>query len=142
MTELGHDLAARAREAVAAAEAPSREQGWTLVHLAGALRDHARYDEALELLDLVASRCEDPDIVRAAFTCAVTIHMDRDATGLANALCDEQRRRGAVDLRFLRAEIRARKAWLDETGEEAADAALRWAQMEVSLISGDPISAS
>jgi hypothetical protein len=143
MTDLAHDLVVHAREvagsgkrdllgaALAAARAIPRERGLALVHLAGALRDYGRYDEALAFLDLVESRYEDREVIRAAFTCAIAIHGDLGATALANTLCDEQRDRAAVDLRFLRAEIRARKAWLDATDEDVARSALHRAEAEL-----------
>lgn len=152
MTELAHDLTVRAHEAAAgpkrdlleaaldAARASSSTRGPKLVHLAGALRDHGEHDEALATLDLVDAWFEDASIVRAAFTCAIAIHGDRAGLGddgaieIANVLCDEQRARAGVDLKFLNAEIRARKAWLDETGEEAALVALRRAQAELEAL--------
>jgi hypothetical protein len=151
MTDLAHDLTVRAHEAARpkrdlleaaldAARASSTTRGTKLVHLAGALRDHDRHDEALALLDLVHSNFDDPSIIRAVFTCAIAVHGDRAESGasgavtIANALCDEQRRRGDIDVRFLRAEIRARQAWLDESGEEAAHVALQQAHNDLQIL--------
>ena len=146
MTDLAQDLISVARQAgtplkrdvleaaLDAARAPSRRRARALIHLAGALRDHTRYDEALAFLDLVDSGYDDEETIRAAFTCAIAIHGDRGLTSLANMLCDEQRARGVVDLHFLRAETRARRAWLEETGEQAAHAALQRAEAELTLL--------
>ena len=91
------------------------------------------FDAALSILDLVAERFEDDEcIVRATFSCAVAIHGDRGETELANVLCDEQRSRGPLDVKFLRAELRARQAWLDRTGGEAAYIAREVAESELS----------
>lgn len=125
------DILASALDAARAPEGSQR--GWTLLHLAGAMRDHEDFDAALSILDLVAERFEDDEgIVRATFSCAVAIHGDRGETELANVLCDEQRSRGPLDVKFLRAELRARQAWLDRTGEEAAYIAREVAESELS----------
>jgi hypothetical protein len=151
MTDLAHDLTVRAHEtartkrdlltaALDAARAASATRGAKLVHLAGAMRDHERHDDALALLDLVDSWFEDPATIRAAFTCAIAVHGDRAENGedgavrIANVLCDEERERGHVDVKFLRAEIRARQAWLAEGGEEAAHVALRRAEAELASL--------
>lgn len=155
MTDLIHDLNSRAHDAGAAPKrdileaalevskaVDSQDRGWALVHLAAALRDHERYQEALAFLDLVDQQFSDPELMRAVFTCAIAVHGDRNEIRVANSLCDQQRERMPADVHFLRAEIRARLAWLEETGEEAAATALHRAQTELALISGDLISAS
>jgi hypothetical protein len=132
MTDLIDDLNRRAREAgdptardvtesaIAAALADDRERAWGLLHLAGAFRDAGDHEQALEILDHVWLRFENANVRRASLTCAIATHMDRGDTPTANALCDEQRVWGSIDVKFLRAELRARTAWLDETGEEVA----------------------
>ena len=34
------------------------------------------------------AQCADPEVIRAAFTCAIAIHCDDEAFELANTLCD------------------------------------------------------
>ena len=111
------------------------------MHLAAALRDHDERSDALVFLDIADAQCADPEVIRAAFTCAIAIHCDEEAFELANTLCDEQRRRMPADERFLRAEIRARKCLLDETGEQAVFEALGRAESELRLLA-TPLAAT
>jgi hypothetical protein len=155
MTELARELTNQARlaagaingngavkrDVLAAALGAARAwrgspRGWALVHLAGALRDHSEPRDALAFLDIADAESADPDVIRAAFTCAIAIHCDEEAFELANTLCDEQRSRMPADERFLRAEIRARRCWLNETGEQAALEALERAESELQLLAG------
>jgi hypothetical protein len=153
MTDLAHDLTQQARVAAGAANGRVRrevlpaaldaarawggsQRGWALVRLAAALRDNEGYCEALAFLDLADEKCRDPHVTRAVFTCAIAIHCDQESIEMANTLSDEQRLRMPGDEQFLRAEIRARTLWLEETGEQAALEALDRAKSELELLTG------
>jgi hypothetical protein len=93
------------------------------------LRRSEYYDEALCVLDQIVERFASPDVVRAAFTCAVAVHCDRGEPELAIVIGEEQRARTS-GCELLRALVRAywdrwqqsgsdddRAAWLRSVAE-------------------------
>jgi hypothetical protein len=78
------DLVSRALELAVATRTDDR--AWGLIRLAADLRALGRYDDALRALDVAwrLSPGERPE--RAAFTCAIAIHCDRDEHLLAETL--------------------------------------------------------
>jgi hypothetical protein len=81
-TALVDDLVERVRSAVFSSTAHRR--GWDGVRAAALLRRQGEHERALQLLDDVVARFEYPDIVSAAYACAVAVHCDRGdpATGI------------------------------------------------------------